>query len=130
MTGRCLCGGVQFDLEPPLREIFVCHCSLCRRAGTLAGAYTEVETSAFRLGKDETLAWYVDVNGRERGFCNRCGSILFWRSSPDSISVSAGALDSPPGSELRVAEHIFVDSAAPWETVPDDAPHRHTEPAQ
>jgi len=130
MTGRCLCGGVEFDLGPPLREIFGCHCSLCRRAGTLAGAYTEAEIDTFHLGKSDTLAWYVDVNDRERGFCNRCGSILFWRSSADSISVSAGALDDPPSGELRIGEHIFVDSAAPWETVPHDAPHRDIEPAE
>ena len=47
MTGRCLCGGVKFELDPPLREILVCHCSLCRRAGTLAGAYTEVRRARF-----------------------------------------------------------------------------------
>ena len=130
VTGRCLCGGVEFEVAPPLREIFICHCSLCRRAGTLAGAYTEVATAALRLDKTETLAWFVDPNERERGFCNRCGSILFWRSSPDTISVSAGALDDPPEGALGVAEHIFVSSAASWETVPNDAPHRDTEPAE
>lgn len=122
MTGRCLCGGVTFELSPPLREILVCHCSLCRRAGTLAGAYTGVPAEAFRLTREDTLAWYRDVNERERGFCSRCGSTLFWRSSADWVSVSAGALDGD--GDLRVAGHIYVGSAAAWEHVPDDAPHR------
>lgn len=110
-----------FELEPPLREILVCHCSLCRRAGTLAGAYTSVPGERLRLTSEATLAWYRDVNGRERGFCRRCGSTLFWRSSPASVSVSAGALD---GDDLAVGGHIFVGSAAAWECVPSDAPHR------
>lgn len=122
MTGRCLCGGVVFELEPPLRDVVVCHCSLCRRAGTLAGAYTSVTSDRLRLTSDSSLRWYRDVNSRERGFCNRCGSVLFWRSSPATVSVSAGALDN---EELAIGAHIFVGSAAAWEPVPDGAPHHH-----
>lgn len=121
MTGRCLCGGVAFELEPPLRDVLVCHCSVCRRQGTLAGAYTSVTADRLRLTADSTLSWYRDVNDRERGFCSRCGSTLFWRSSPAAVSVSAGALD---GDDLVVGGHIFVESAAAWESVPRDAPHR------
>ena len=114
MTGGCLCGGVCFELEPPLREVVVCHCSLCRRSGTLAGAYTWVPRAAFRLTSDETLSWYVDVNGRRRGFCGTCGATLFWSDeADDTISVSAGALDGPTG--LVTARHIFVSDSADWE---------------
>ena len=119
MTGGCLCGAVRFELEAPLREVIVCHCSLCRRSGTLAGAYTSVDSDRFRLLVDGGLAWYVDVNDRERGFCRTCGATLFWRSGPTAISVSAGALDDQAG--LRTRAHIFVDSAAPWEDVPSGA---------
>lgn len=118
MTGRCLCGGVHFELVAPVRDIVVCHCSLCRRSGTFAGAYTAVERDGLRLSSTETLAWYVDVNGRNRGFCARCGSTLFWVSEGDStISVSAGALDGPTG--LAVARHIFMADVEDWERAPD-----------
>ncbi len=118
MTGGCLCGEVRFELEPPLRDVVVCHCSLCRRSGTLAGAYTAVEHDALRLTADATLAWYVDMNGRNRGFCRACGSTLFWSSEGDpTVSVSAGALDGPTG--LSVERHIFVDDAADWEPAPE-----------
>lgn len=124
MNGRCLCGAVTFSLEGPVRNVLICHCSLCRRAGTLAGAYTSVTTDTFHLGESDGLAWYSDENGRERGFCERCGATLFWRGASDAISVSAGALDG----ELRVGAHIFVDSAAGWEAVPDDAAHHAGSP--
>ncbi len=118
MTGRCLCGEVRFVLVPPIRDVVVCHCSLCRRSGTLAGAYTAVVRDGLRLTSRETLAWYVDVNGRDRGFCTACGSTLFWSSEgAATISVSAGALDGPTG--LAVERHIFTSDAADWERPPD-----------
>ena len=116
MTGGCLCGGVRFELEPPLRNVLVCHCSLCRRSGTLAGAYTAVPRQALRLAADETLRWYVDVNERRRGFCVTCGATLFWTRDDDAtISVSAGALDGQTG--LATEGHIYVADAADWESV-------------
>ena len=114
MTGSCLCGGVRFELVPPLRGIRICHCSLCRRSGTLAGAYTAVAREGLVVHHGETLARYVDVNGRERGFCRECGATLFWASPErDTISVSAGALDGPAG--LEVEAHIHLEDAAGWE---------------
>jgi len=118
VTGGCLCGGVRFELVPPVRDVVICHCSLCRRSGTLAGAYTAVERDGLRLTSSETLASYTDVNGRDRGFCAACGSTLFWWSEDDStISVSAGALDGPTG--LAVERHVFTLDAADWESAPD-----------
>ena len=115
MTGGCLCGGVRFELEPPLRDVVVCHCSLCRRSGTLAGAYTAVPREALRLVVQETLTWYVDVNGRRRGFCSGCGATLFWSDeSEGTISVSAGALEGSTG--LVTMRHIYVADAADWES--------------
>jgi len=74
--GGCLCGDVRYRVARPLRDVVVCHCSLCRHAGTLAGAYTAATRTAFRLVEQRGLAWYVDVNGRSRGFCRTCGSSL------------------------------------------------------
>ena len=90
MTGGCLCGGVRFELEPPLRDVVVCHCSLCRRSGTLAGAYTAVSREALRLVVQETLTWYVDVNGRRRGFCGGCGATLFWSDDERGDDLGLG----------------------------------------
>ena len=118
MTGGCLCGAVRFELTPPLRGVVVCHCSLCRRSGTLAGAYTSVPREALRLTEQRGLRWYVDVNRRRRGFCGTCGATLLWlEDRADTISVSAGALDGPTG--LATEAHIFVADAADWETAPD-----------
>jgi hypothetical protein len=116
MTGGCLCGAVRFALEPPLRDVVVCHCSLCRRSGTFAGAYTAVPREAVLLTSEESLRWYVDVNGRRRGFCATCGATLLWsHEERETVCVSAGALDGPTG--LVVARHVHVEDAADWESV-------------
>jgi hypothetical protein len=118
-TGGCLCGAVRFEVEGPLRDIVVCHCSLCRRAGTNAAAYTWALRSALRLFATDALRVYVDANGRERSFCGTCGASLFWAVAGDEgVSISAGALDAGP--ELRVVRHIHAESAAGWESLPDD----------
>lgn len=119
-SGGCLCGAVRFEISRPLRDVVVCHCSLCRRSGTYAGAYTSAPHAALRLVEDRGLAWYVDVNGRSRGFCGECGASLLWaEEGADEVSISAGALDGTSG--LRTGAHIFLASAADWETLPQDA---------
>ena len=122
-TGRCLCGAVRFEVDRPLRDIVVCHCSLCRRAGTNANAYTWAPVTALHLVDRGSLEVYVDANGRERSFCRTCGASLFWaEAGSEGISISAGALDD---TGLRVARHIHADSTADWETLPGDVPVHH-----
>ena len=123
-SGGCLCGAVRFEVDGPLRDVVVCHCSLCRRNGSNAGAYTSIARDGLKLLADGGLAVYVDVNGRERSFCRSCGSTLFWAEpGTDEISIAAGALD---GNGLRTVAHIFVASAADWEIVPPGV-RRHGE---
>jgi hypothetical protein len=122
VTGACLCGAVRFEVDGALRDVIVCHCSLCRRSGTNAGAYTSAPRAALRVRGTEALAVYIDVNGRERSFCRSCGSSLFWAvPGSDHVSISAGALDGETG--LRVERHIHVASAADWEQPAEGASH-------
>ncbi len=115
-TGRCNCGAVRFEVARPLRDIVVCHCSLCRRNGSNAGAYTSAPAGALRVLADDGLALYLDPNGRERSFCRLCGSTLFWaEQGSDTVSIAAGTLDGETG--LRIAHHVYVDSAADWEAI-------------
>jgi hypothetical protein len=77
-----------------------------------------VERDGLRLISRETLEWYIDGNGRDRGFCTACGSTLFWSSEGHpTISVSAGALDGPTG--LALERHIFTSDTADWERARD-----------
>ncbi|MBY6193073.1 GFA family protein [Marinobacter hydrocarbonoclasticus] len=49
MKGECLCGSVKFEITEEIRNLYQCHCSLCRKAtGAAANAATFVNEHAFR----------------------------------------------------------------------------------
>jgi hypothetical protein len=63
--------------------------------------------------KDDTLKWHVAVPGFRRGFCNECGSGLFFeKECGDRISIAAGSLDESHG--LKIAAHIFASEAGDY----------------
>ena len=47
-TGGCLCGGVRYKVARPLRDVVLCHCSMCRRTHGHVGAYTAAPKSGSR----------------------------------------------------------------------------------
>ena len=113
MRGSCLCGDVLFEVRPPLRDVVACHCTQCRKVSGHYWAAASVPVEAFRLIREQGLAWYRSSPSATRGFCRSCGATLFWKpDGEDRISFSPGALDGPTG--LTVAEHIFTDDAGDY----------------
>jgi hypothetical protein len=126
LTGRCGCGAVRYELTAPLRAAGYCHCKRCqRRTGTAASANGSVEPGSFRVleGEDRLRAWRPE-GGWEKWFCGDCGSAMFSRSpdDPQKLGLRLGTLDTDPG--IRPGYHQFLESAAPWEDVPDDGLER------
>ena len=111
--GGCLCGGVRYRINGPLRHVIACHCSQCRRTSGHFVAATSASTSDIEFLSDETLTWYASSSEAKRGFCDRCGGNLFWRvNGTTKTSIMAGTLDAPTG--LRIAEHIFVEDKSDY----------------
>src|ERR1700737_4793066 len=93
-TGGCLCGGVRYVVNGPLRGVIACHCSQCRRTSGHYAAMTNVLSEHLELTKSQTLTWYQSSATAERGFCKICGGNLFWRGfNSDTISITGGTLD-------------------------------------
>jgi hypothetical protein len=126
ITGRCLCGGVRFEVtEPPLSAGY-CHCTRCqRRTGAAASAQARLPEGALRVvaGEDEVVA-YQPEQGFAKLFCGRCGSALF-SHDPERRhwAVRLGALD--PGHGIRPTYRQRLESACEWEPVPDDGLDRY-----
>ena len=76
--GRCLCGAVKFTAKKMSSNVDACHCSMCRRWGggplMVVSCGTEVTFEG-----EENIAVYNSSDWAERGFCNKCGSHLFYR---------------------------------------------------
>jgi hypothetical protein len=106
MKGSCLCGGVTFEISGPLRPVVVCHCTQCRKQSGHVGAFTACADPDLQFSSQNTLAWFRASDAAQRGFCNACGSLLFWKADGrDYTSIAAGVLDNPTG--LRIEGHIY-----------------------
>lgn len=106
--GSCLCGGVTFELHGALRNSVACHCIQCRKTSGHYVSATQVGADQLHVTKGDTLAWYQSSPEAQRGFCNRCGSSLFWRHQGDNgaTSVMSGTLDGATG--IQTAKHIYT----------------------
>ncbi len=114
-SGRCLCGAVSFVVTGPLRDVLNCHCHRCRRFTGHHMAATEARAEDVAIADaDGHLRWYDPVPEAGYGFCARCGSSLFWRSSdaPDRISICAGTLEPP--TCLRTREAWWIREASDY----------------
>ena len=121
--GSCLCGGVRYEIRGPLRDVVACHCSQCRKTSGHFVAMTNVPVDAIAFLASDSLVWYRSSASAERGFCNRCGGNLFWRTiDGDTLSIAAGSLDTPTG--LKTAEHIFVADKSDYYELDDSVPKK------
>ena len=111
--GSCLCGAVAFTATGPLRDVFACHCTQCRRWSGHYWSATSVPLDRFRLTEDRGLAWFRASDIAERGFCRLCGSSLFWKPDREyRISFSPAALDGPTG--LHTTHHWHREDAGDY----------------
>ena len=112
-TGGCHCGGVRFRLTGPLRKVLICHCDDCRKLAGASWSATGVGNENCHFISDETLTWYDSSAWARRGFCNQCGSNLFYHlKGQGALSVATGMLDDASG--LAVAGQIFKASHPEW----------------
>ncbi|MCY3768951.1 MAG: GFA family protein [Gammaproteobacteria bacterium] len=116
-TGGCLCGGVRYRVVGEIRPVINCFCSQCRKTSGHHFAATQAGLEQFQLLSEESLAWYSSSDAARRGFCNRCGSSLFWqRRGTRTISITAGTLDGPTG--LSTMKNIFVEDRSDYHDLP------------
>ena len=120
-TGACLCGAVKYRATGKLRPVLNCHCRQCARWTGNSVMATASRNEDLEIDDETTLSWYKSSDWGQRGFCNQCGSSLFWRM-PDSgvTSIMAGTIDKPTG--LKIAAHVFVEDKGDYDIIGDDAP--------
>ena len=120
--GSCLCGGVTYTLTGALRGSVACHCVQCRKTSGHHVSATQVQADQLAITRDETLQWYQSSAKAERGFCNRCGSSMFWRHEDDggAVSVMSGTIDGESG--IRTEKHIFVADKGDYYDIADGLP--------
>ena len=120
--GSCNCGAVTFEVDAELKDVIVCHCSICRRAtGGNGIAVVVVEKRDFRWlgGKDRVSTWSKPDADWQSSFCKICGSSLPGANDEARMYIPAGLLTTGD-DKLRVAHHIWVQSKAGWDKIGDE----------
>ena len=127
-SGACNCGAISFRINTDLSDVFVCHCSICRRAtGSNGIAVIVVENEVFEWtgGEDFITSWKKPDADWEMWFCKRCGSPVPGANDDKRMFIPAGLI-SDGGEDLKVAHHIWVNSRATWDEIGDGG-RRHPE---
>lgn len=120
-TGRCLCGDISFVARGEPRGASVCHCGQCRKQSGHLWASAYLPKADLEITGDVT--WYAASETAKRGFCQRCGSFLFWTAhDEDTISFALGALDD--SSAITLEKHIFVGDKADYCDIADNLPQK------
>lgn len=124
--GSCLCESIRYEVRGSLSHVTHCHCSMCRKAhGAAFATYARVEAGDFVVTSGAAdIVSYQSSPQVTRTFCKTCGSTLqfIYTDRPGSLWLALGTLDG--GSGVRVEQHIFVGSKAPWLDITDDLPQR------
>jgi hypothetical protein len=122
IVGACLCGGLRFEVAPPTKWCAHCHCSMCRRAhGAGVVTWFGAHSDSFRLvSGEELLRWYQSSEGARRGFCTRCGSMLFFEGQrwPGEIHIARACVPGRIDREPRA--HVFYDQHVEWLQLSDE----------
>ena len=96
LKASCLCGGIQLKTQGYHRDIRNCHCMQCMKTHGHHAAYTAVKLENIKFYKKKTLKWFRSSKEAKRGFCNKCGASMFFRSiGSKDIHIAAGMFNKP-----------------------------------
>lgn len=125
MQGKCLCGAVTVTATPDSKDVCACHCAMCRRWG--GGPFVDLNVgNNVEFSGDGAIRVYGSSAWAERGFCQRCGTHLFYRLRDGSLTaVPVGLFDDDDGLVLN--KEVFVDEQPAYYRFANDT-HRLTGP--
>lgn len=105
--GRCICGSVEVEAKALSPHLGACHCRTCQRWG--GGPFMTVEGGKdVRFTGEAHITTYQSSEWAERGFCNQCGSHLFYRLKANhQYFMPAGLFDEFP--QLTFQHQVFID---------------------
>jgi len=108
VKGTCLCKAVSISTANMNNLVGACHCGMCRKWGGGALLGIECHGSDVSFEGAENIAVYQSSEWAERGFCQKCGSHLFYRlKETNQYFIPAGIFDI---SEDLVLDHqLFID---------------------
>lgn len=125
ISGKCLCGSIEYsgDAEPVF--CIVCHCDDCQRqTGTSFSMTVGVPKSSIKIENEDKLKEFLGEsasgNKVRRKFCPDCGSPILSMISmaPDMYMIKAGTMDDK--SWLKPTHQFWCSEKQPWLELSDE----------
>ena len=125
ISGKCLCGSIEYatDAEPVFS--IICHCDDCQRqTGTAFSMTVGVPKATVVFKNEDKLKEYVGEsasgNPVRRKFCQDCGSpiISIIAMAPDMYMIKAGTLNDK--SWLKPTHQFWCSTKQPWLELSDE----------
>ncbi|MFC3032742.1 GFA family protein [Pseudoalteromonas fenneropenaei] len=117
VTGGCLCGAVQFEINGAVSSFHLCYCNRCRHnTGSAHAANIFAKPEALRWLKGEEKIQRFELPQAKsfaKQFCRECGApVPYINRSGAFLVIPAGSIDTP--FDFASDDRIFVAEQAKW----------------
>ena len=117
ISGSCLCGEVNFEIDGDFESFYLCHCKYCKKDTGSAHAsnlFSSVAKLTWKSGQDKVTTYRLSSTKHIKSFCSNCGSALpNLQMSNKLLVVPAGSLNQD--ISIKPNAHIFTSSRESWE---------------
>lgn len=122
-NGACMCGKVTYKATIKTAA-GACHCGMCRQWS--GGPFMAVHAAGVvTFSGEQHISRFSSSQWAERGFCNQCGSNLFYHLLPrpglpdGEYILSAGTVSDQ--SQLHFENEVYVEHTPGWYQFSDEA---------
>lgn len=122
MRGHCLCGKIEYEVDPPVLSCVTCHCDSCRRqCAAPMTTYFGVRDGNWRWTGEQPTR-FNSSPGVERSFCPHCGTPISFRSTvmSDVMHLYVATLENPEA--LTPTLHVAHEEKLSWLQLGDGLP--------
>ncbi|QBG36900.1 GFA family protein [Litorilituus sediminis] len=117
VSGSCLCGEVNFEIDGDFESFYLCHCKYCQKDTGSAHAsnlFSSVAKLVWQSGQEKIKTYELPSTRHIKSFCSNCGSALPSLQMNDKLLVvPAGSLNQD--ISIKANAHIFTSSRANWD---------------
>lgn len=105
IKGKCLCGAVSVTATINTGDrpaiVRACHCDMCRRH--TSSMFMSLATDPGSLVIEGPVKTFRSSDWAERGFCEVCGSTIFYSTIDDGVrNIAAGLFDNAGNAPLKL----------------------------
>jgi len=107
LKGQCLCGAVTVTARASDPKLQACHCEMCRRH--TSGAFVSLRADPGSVVFEGAAKSFRSSDWAERGFCEVCGSTLWYGTVADGARYPSAGLFADAGNATLAVEY-FADN--------------------